>query len=125
MNVEIQSQVFPSTDALPKHARRRLRFVMTRYSARIVRVSVRLGASNDPSAGADKFCRIQVHLIEAPLAVIKEIGADLYTVIDRAAERAGRVVAKHLDRSRRDDRWHGVDATALQHLELDRQVSAS
>lgn len=98
MNVEIQSQVFPSTDALPKHARRRLRFVMTRYSARIVRVSVRLGASNDPSAGADKFCRIQVHLVDAPVATIHASGADLYDVIDRATDRAGRLVVKHLGR---------------------------
>lgn len=104
MNVDIQSQGFPLTSALSDHARRRLRFVLTRHSDRIQRVVVRLGDDNGPRGGADKFCRIQVHLLDAPVAVIEDIGLDLYAVIDRAADRVGRAVLKHLDRSRIDRR---------------------
>ena len=106
MNVDIQSQDFPLTSALSDHARRRLQFVLTRHSDRIHHVVMRLGDENGPRGGVDKFCRIQVHLRGARVAVIDDIGLDLYTVIDRAADRMGRVVVKHLDRSR-FDRRHG------------------
>jgi putative sigma-54 modulation protein len=100
MNIDIQSLGFPITDALAGHARRRLRFALTRHNDRIRRVVVRLGDQNGPRGGEDKFCRIRVYLIDAPLAVIVDIGSDLYAVIDRTVDRVGRVVVKHLDRSR-------------------------
>ena len=53
----------------------------------------------EPRGGVDKFCRIQIHLVDAPVAVIEDVGDDLYVAIDRAAERVGRVVVKHLDRT--------------------------
>jgi putative sigma-54 modulation protein len=100
MNIEIQGLDFPITAALAEHARRRLRFGLTRHSYRIHRVVVRLGDQNGPRGGEDKVCRIRVYLLNAPVAVIVDVGADLYAVIDRAADRAGRAVVKHLDRSR-------------------------
>jgi len=110
MNVDIHSRGFPLTRALSDHAMRRLRFVLTRHSDSIQRVVMRLGDENGPRGGVDKFCRIQVHLLDAPVAVIDDIGADLYDVIDRAADRVGRVVVKHLDRSRTDRRHARADA---------------
>lgn len=109
MNVEIQTQGFPLTSALAEHAKRRLRFVLTRHSDRIQRVVVRLGDENGPRGGVDKCCRIQVHLRAAPVVLIEDIGADLNTVIERAADRVGRVVVKHLDRSRSGRRQHHAD----------------
>ena len=111
MNFDIQSQGFPLTAALAEHSRRRLRFVLTRQSDRVQRVVVRLGDENGPRGGVDKFCRIQVHLLDAPVALIEDIGLDLYTVIDRAADRAGRAVVKHLDRSRTGRRQRRAEAT--------------
>ncbi|MDP3798651.1 MAG: HPF/RaiA family ribosome-associated protein [Polaromonas sp.] len=116
MNFDIQSLGFPITAALADHARRRLRFVLTRHSDRIQRVVVRLGDENGPRGGVDKFCRIQVYLSDAPVAVIEDIGPDLYAAIDRAADRVGRVIVKHLDRSRIGRRrGRGDAATALPH----------
>jgi putative sigma-54 modulation protein len=100
MNIDIQSLGFPITPALANHARRRLQFGLTRHSVRIRRIVVRLGDQNGPRGGEDKFCRIRVYLFDAPMAVVVEIGADLYAVIDRTADRVGRAVVKHLDRSR-------------------------
>jgi len=100
MNIDVQSLGFPITLALADHARRRLRFALTRHNDRIRRVDVRLGDENGPRGGVDKFCRIRVYLIDAPVAVIADIGSDLYGVIDRTVDRVGRVVVKRLDRSR-------------------------
>lgn len=90
------------TDALAEHVRRRLGFVLTHHSDRIKRVRVRIGDENGPRGGIDKFCRIQVSLVDAPVAAIAEVGTDLYAAIDRAAGRVGRVVVKHLDRTHPD-----------------------
>ena len=119
MNVDIQSLGFPITAALSDHARRRLRFGLTRHSDRIQRVIVRLGDENGPRGGADKFCRIQVYLVDAPVAIIKDIDPDLYAAIDRAADRAGRLVVKHLDRSRDSGRRVRGDAPTLPPEDLD------
>lgn len=98
MRIDIKGSGFPITTALTDHTERRLRFALTRSSDRIVRVAVIMGDSNGPRGGEDKFCRIQIHLKRAPQVLIEDIGADLYVVIDRAAERAGRNVAKCVDR---------------------------
>ena len=119
MNIDIQSLGFPITAALSDHASRRLRFGLTRYSDRVQRVVVRLGDENGPRGGVDKFCRIQVQLLDAPVAVVEDIGPDLYAVIDRAADRVGRVVVKHLDRSRIGSRHGRGDTTTLPPDEFD------
>ena len=99
MIVDIHGQGFTVTPALAEHMRRRLGFVLTRHSDRIRRVAIRVGDENGPRGGVDKYCRIQVQLLDAPVAVIKDVGAELYAVIDRAADRVGRVVVKRLDRT--------------------------
>jgi len=100
MRIDIQGLKLRLTAPLLAHTERRLRFALTRTSARIKRVAVRLGDRNGPRGGADKFCRIQVVLDGAPAVLVEDAGADLYTVIDRAAERAGRNVTKAVDRLR-------------------------
>jgi putative sigma-54 modulation protein len=117
MNIDIQSLGFPITVELADHARRRLRFGLTRHSDRIQRVVVRLGDQNGPRGGIDKFCRIRVYLVDAPVAVTVDVGTDMVAVIDRTVDRVARVVVKHLDRSRdigRRVRGHGhhVSTTA-------------
>lgn len=104
MRIDIQGRGFSLTAPLLDHVQRRLRFALTRSADRIKRVAVRLGDTNGPRGGADRFCRIQVVLEHAPPVLIEDAGADLYAVIDRAAERAGRNVAKHLERLREDAR---------------------
>lgn len=110
MIVDIHGQGFTVTPALAEHVRRRLGFVLARHGDRIQRVAVRVGDENGPRGGVDKYCRIQVHLHDAPVAVIEDVSADLYAAIDRAADRIGRVVVKHLDRTHpvRDAARHGA-----------------
>jgi putative sigma-54 modulation protein len=107
--VDIHGQGFTVTPALAEHVRRRLGFVLTRHTDRIQRVAVRVGDEIGPRGGVDKFCRIQVHLTDVPVAVILDVGVDLYAVIVRAADRVGRIVAKRIDRTHpvRDTERHG------------------
>jgi ribosome-associated translation inhibitor RaiA len=104
MRIDIQARGFSLTAPLLDHTQQRLRFALIRSGDRIRRVVVRLGDTNGPRGGEDKFCKIQVVLDHAPPVLIEDTGADLYAVIDRAAERAGRNVAKHVDRLRENAR---------------------
>ena len=104
MRIDIRGLGFPLTAALLDHTQRRLRFALTRTSDRIKRVVVRLGDANGPRGGEDKFCKIEVVLEDAPAVLIEDAGADLYAVIDRAAGRAGRTVAKRVERLRENAR---------------------
>ena len=100
MKIQIQSTAFPLTAAILDHTERRLHFALTPRRDRIRRVDVRLGDSNGPRGGEDKFCRIRVFLEDAPPVLIEDRGGDLYAAIGRAAERAGRNVVKELFRLR-------------------------
>ncbi len=96
MNIDIRGLGIFCTTALSDHARRRLQFALARYGDRIQRVTLRLGNEHGPRGEFNKFCRIQVHLTGAPVVLIRDVGHDLHTVIDRAADQAGRAVVKHL-----------------------------
>lgn len=119
MKFDIRGLGFPNTAALSEQVKRRLRFGLARHSERIHRVVVRLGDENGPRGGVDKFCCIQVYLVDAPVAIIKDIDPDFHAAIDRAADRAGRLVAKHLDRSRDSGRRVRGDAPTLPPQDLD------
>ena len=50
-------------------------------------------------------CGVRITLTGAPQVLIEDTETDLYVAIDRAADRAGRTVARRLERSR--DQRHG------------------
>lgn len=101
MRIDVKASGFPLTRALVDYAERRLRFALTRHSDRISRVALVMGDSNGPRGGVDKFCRIRILLKGSPETLIEDTGSDLYSVIDRAVERAGQNVAKRVDRLRK------------------------
>ncbi|MBU0501420.1 MAG: HPF/RaiA family ribosome-associated protein [Gammaproteobacteria bacterium] len=100
MQIDIQSQGFPLTDGLRDYLMKRLAYGLNHGDEYITRVSVRLSDINGPRGGADKRCLIEVRLKAAPAVVIEDTEADLYVAIDRAAERAGRTLARRLARQR-------------------------
>ncbi|MDG4594164.1 MAG: HPF/RaiA family ribosome-associated protein [Candidatus Contendobacter sp.] len=100
MNIHIQARGFALTDGLREHIERRLRFALGWADDRLRQVSVRLSDENGPRGGEDKRCRIQIAFTGAPSVVIDDTEADLYVAIDRAADRAGRSVARRLERQR-------------------------
>jgi ribosomal subunit interface protein len=100
MQIDIQAYDFTLTDAIRYHARRRLRFALSRHDRHVRRVVVRLSDTNGPRGGVDKRCRLQLLLLGLPDVVIEDTETDLYLAIDRAADRAGRTLNRRLDRQR-------------------------
>lgn len=98
--MDVQSQGFPLTDGLRDYLMKRLAYGLNHGDESITRVTVRLSDINGPRGGADKRCLIEVRLKAAPAVVIEDTEADLYVAIDRAAERAGRTLARRLARQR-------------------------
>jgi len=113
MHIDIQARHFPMTKALNGHIKRRLGFALSASAEHIQRVLVRLSDINGPRGGADKCCHIQLMLGRMPDVVIKDTETDLYTAIDRAADRAGRTAVRRLARHRNRDRSSGLQAMTL------------
>lgn len=100
MQIAMHSQGFTLTPGLRAHVEKRLAYALSNGDGSILRVSVRLSDVNGPRGGDDKRCLIEVRLKHAPAVVIEDVEADLYVAIDRAAERAGRTLARRLARQR-------------------------
>ena len=111
MNIHIQARSFALTHSLREHVERRLQFALGWADEHLRQVSVRLSDENGPRGGEDKRCRIQITFRGAPSVVIDDTEADLYVAIDRAADRAGRSVARRLERQR-DGRQGPLPAAA-------------
>ena len=107
MQIDVQALGFELTSALRAHTKRRLHFALGRSDAQVSRLWVGLSDQNGPRGGEDKRCHVRIALTNAPEVVIEDTEADLYVAIDRAADRAGRTVARRLERSR--DQRHGPD----------------
>ncbi len=100
MQIDIQARDFSLTQALRSHIKRRLGFALSTWNARIQRILVRLSDINGPRGGNDKCCKVQVVMPGQADIVVVDTQANLYIAIDRAAGRAGRVVARRLGRLR-------------------------
>ena len=103
MQIDIQARGFALTRGLREHAERRLRFAFGAARPEVGRISMCLSDDNGPRGGEGMRCRIHVAVAGAAAVVIEDTEADLYVAIDRAADRAGRTVARRLTR-RRDHR---------------------
>ena len=100
MQISFWTQGFDLTAGLRQHAERRLRFAVGWASDNVSKVSVRLSDINGPRGGNDKRCQVRVSLPGAREVVIEETDPDLYSAIDRAADRTERTVARRLARLR-------------------------
>lgn len=102
MQMAIQCRGFALTEGLRDYARKRLSYSLSFGDGYILRAIMRLSDINGPRGGKDKRCHIEVRLKGLPAVVIADTEADLYVAIDRAAERAGRTLARRLARGQRD-----------------------
>ncbi|HOW69988.1 MAG TPA: HPF/RaiA family ribosome-associated protein [Phycisphaerae bacterium] len=98
MRITIHGQGVDLDRSLKEHIRRRLQFAMSRFSTRVREVVVRLADINGDRGGADRSCRIMVHLSPTGTIMIEDCDVDHLVAIDRAADRAGRAVARELRR---------------------------
>ena len=91
------------TASFREYIERRLYFALGRFGPQIDLVSVRVGDINGPRGGVDKHCQIVVKLRasrSSPIAV-DDNGEDLRAAVARASNRAGRTVARAIERKRR------------------------
>lgn len=100
MKTDVQARNFLLTDALQEFVTRRIDAALGHLDTHVRKVSVRLSDINGPRGGVDKHCHVQVALHHLPDVVIEDVEADMYLAITRATDRAGRNVARRLDRQR-------------------------
>ena len=100
MNIQIRGIGIPPTEALVTHIERRIAFSLSRFSAQIGRVVVRFSDLNGPRGGSDKICRVGFTVKGLGPEAVEARDADLYFAVDQAAGKAGRRVARLLERTR-------------------------
>lgn len=100
MNVEIRTRGFAITPGLQAYVERRLAFAFDRHEDRIGRVKVTLGDVNGPKGGLDKSCRVEARVRGGRTVHVSVVDADAYAAIAVAARRAGRAVARAIERER-------------------------
>lgn len=100
MDIQIRAIGIPATEAIETHIERRLAFALSRFSTHLDRILVRFSDLNGPRGGTDKVCQVDLQLKGLGLASVEARDADLYAAVDLAAAKAGRRVARLLDRHR-------------------------
>lgn len=104
MKIRLRSRGLPPGTDFREFVELRLGFALARFSPRIEDVSVRLEDENGPKGGVDKSCRISVDLGRLGIVMAEDVDAVLEAAVSRAAECAGRTVARALERCNRGRR---------------------
>ena len=98
MKLSIRPHRIELTDELRDLIERRVYFALSRFSPRITRASIVVEDINGPRGGVDKRCQIVVKLDCTDELTVETTDADVHAAISLAADRAGRVVQRELER---------------------------
>ncbi len=104
MNLQVIGKNTRISEALHDFLVRKLHFALGRFASEIKRITVRAGDINGPRGGVDKQCRVQIQLRGLDSVLSEGRGNDFESAAVFAIERAGRGVARALDRRRRNRR---------------------
>lgn len=96
MKTQISTRNVPLGEDERDRIERRLYFTLGRFSSRIVSVNMMLQDENGTRGGLNKKCRVVVRLRGASDVVVEGCGEETLSVVDRTANRAGRVVSRAL-----------------------------
>jgi ribosomal subunit interface protein len=102
MNVLVRGLNVSVTESLRLRMERRLDLALGRFAGHLASVQVRLSDTNDHHTGLDGRCQISARLRGSTPVWIDEIGPDLATAIDVAADRLGQAVARRVQRAHLD-----------------------
>jgi len=100
LEIHLRSSHIEIDDTVREHVERRLQSTLARFGSHIQRVRVKILDINGPRGGKDKCCRIELRMLGAPSVFVEDTDADLLAVVDRATDRAGRAVARLVERAR-------------------------
>jgi len=102
MQVELRIRNTDLADVLRSYTDRRLRFAVSRFGDRVGRVVVNVSGINGQGLAAAVNCHIGAELKPFGQLAVQESDLDLYTAIDRAAGRLGRLFSLRLGRGTDD-----------------------
>lgn len=94
-------------EAFRSYVERRLRFALGRFGGRVGQVTVSVAAADR----ADHHCHISAEILPFGRVEVEESGSDLFSAIDRAAGRIGRLFGRELKRAR--DARFGLESIRL------------
>lgn len=114
MLLDIQALNFLLTKSMHNYVERRICFSLSSRDEDIQRIIVHLSEINGPRGGKEKCCHVHVVLLHLSDIVIDDTEADIYTAIDRAAERSGRTVGRCLDHYRSRNNYSSHDKPKLE-----------
>ena len=112
MNISVKSQTFSLTPAIEDQVRERLGRALARFDEHVVSVDVTLKDLNGPRGGSDKQMLVLIGLRRGRVVPVEVAHADMYTAIQRSADRAKRAVKRALNKHRR------INKRALRRLRL-------
>ena len=98
MKIELRVRGLEDPAVLRDQLERRLQFALGRFGHEVAQVTVRLTDENGPRGGVDKRCHLTVRGPRLATVVIDERNSVAEAALDLAAGRAGRAVARLLDR---------------------------
>ncbi len=98
MQVELRIKNTDLLAVLKTYTDRRLRFALSRLGGRVGNVVVVISEITDVAQGVLKNCHINVEIKPFGEVVAREEDPNLYTAIDRAVGRVGRLCASRLSR---------------------------
>jgi putative sigma-54 modulation protein len=101
MRIHVVGRTVEIDDSLHGFVEHQLILALGQVSSGIHCAIVRLYDLNGPRGDMDKTCRIEVRLRSRRSLVVEHTDANLYTAINRAADRAGRAVVQVKGRFRR------------------------
>ncbi len=95
MHIEVRIQNTDSAEALKGYIERRLRYALGRFGDRVGQVTVRISGNVN-----EHECRITIELRPFGRVAVQENDVDLFSAVDRAAGRVGRLFGRELQRMR-------------------------
>ncbi len=100
MRIGIQSSAAKVDERSRGYIERRIGFALGRFSDRIRSIRVRIDDENGPKGGPDLICRLTIRGDEIGEIHLEDRDMDLRALVDRTLQRAGRSVARVVDRGR-------------------------
>lgn len=95
MQLDVRTHNLDISEVLTNYVERRLRFALGRFGERVGQISVRLCRN----ARTEMECRISTELKPFGRVAVEETDTDLFTAVDRATGRVGRLFGRELQRS--------------------------
>ena len=83
-----------------QHAERRLRFALSRFDGRIVRIDLTIGSPLDPPNDPGRSMRLTIKLRGADDVILADHDVQLQRCVSRLSERAARDVRRAIDRAK-------------------------